>query len=82
MVTIVRNSSNLPMKGVTNGTTDGCIYDPELSKSLKNAYDMGHQVASHTWYHKNLTTLNWDQRNRPSYGFSLINVLTSISHSS
>ena len=50
-------------------TTGGCIYDPELSESLKNAYNMGHQIASHTWHHWNLTTLNWDQSKCPSYGF-------------
>ena len=52
------------------GTTGGCIYDAELSHSVKNAYDMGHQIASHTWHHWNLTTLNRDQRKCPSSWFS------------
>ncbi|KAF5374460.1 hypothetical protein D9615_009084 [Tricholomella constricta] len=30
-------------------------------KRVKYAYDKGHQVASHTWAHKDLTTLTWDQ---------------------
>ncbi|KAJ2929896.1 hypothetical protein H1R20_g7214, partial [Candolleomyces eurysporus] len=45
-----------------NGDNFGdCIYTPDQAKRVKYAYDKGHQVASHTWAHKNLTTLNWDQ---------------------
>lgn len=40
---------------------DGCIYDTDQAKRVKYAYDHGHQVASHTWAHKNLATLTWDQ---------------------
>ncbi|KAJ3525834.1 hypothetical protein NMY22_g10412 [Coprinellus aureogranulatus] len=39
----------------------GCIYDTTLRGRVKYAYDHGHQVASHTWAHKDLATLTWDQ---------------------
>lgn len=38
-----------------------CIYAEAQAKRVKYAYDKGHQVASHTWAHKNLTSLTWDQ---------------------
>ncbi|KAF5318124.1 hypothetical protein D9619_012198 [Psilocybe cf. subviscida] len=44
-----------------NGKNWGCIYDTDRAKGVKYAYDHGHQVASHTWAHKNLATLTWDQ---------------------
>lgn len=47
---------------MTNETCiDACIYDTEMAKRVKYSYDHGHQVASHTWAHKNLATLTWDQ---------------------
>ncbi|KAG6894915.1 hypothetical protein C0992_003982 [Termitomyces sp. T32_za158] len=42
-------------------TVGGCIYDADNVKRVKYAFDKGHQVASHTWSHKDLTTLTWDQ---------------------
>ncbi|KAF8599422.1 carbohydrate esterase family 4 protein [Ceratobasidium sp. AG-I] len=44
-----------------NGNNYGCIYDADNQKRVKYAYSKGHQVASHTWAHKDLTTLTWDQ---------------------
>ncbi|KAH9481066.1 Chitin deacetylase [Psilocybe cubensis] len=44
--------------------TYGCIYDSAMVKRVQYAYDNGFQVASHTWAHKDLTTLNHDQRLR------------------
>ncbi|KAF8643155.1 hypothetical protein AX16_009199 [Volvariella volvacea WC 439] len=44
-----------------NGNNYGCIYDADQQKRVKWAYDKGHQVASHTWRHLDLTTLTWDQ---------------------
>ncbi|KAG6902260.1 hypothetical protein C0995_002411 [Termitomyces sp. Mi166 len=41
--------------------TGGCIYDADNVKRVKYAFDHGHQVASHTWSHKDLTKLTWDQ---------------------
>lgn len=32
-----------------------------MATDIKYAYDQGHQVASHTWAHKDLTTLSGDQ---------------------
>jgi peptidoglycan/xylan/chitin deacetylase (PgdA/CDA1 family) len=43
------------------GYPGGCIYDTEAVKRVKFAYNAGHQVASHTWAHKDLTKLSWDQ---------------------
>lgn len=40
-----------------NGNNDGCIYDPKVRSVIKRAYDSGHQIASHTWSHPQLTTL-------------------------
>ncbi|KAG6899669.1 hypothetical protein C0993_008129 [Termitomyces sp. T159_Od127] len=40
---------------------DQCIYDADEIKRVRYAFDKGHQVASHTWAHKDLTTLTWDQ---------------------
>ena len=40
---------------------DGCIYDEINVKRVKYAYGKGHMVASHTWDHKDLTTLTFDQ---------------------
>ncbi|KJA21062.1 carbohydrate esterase family 4 protein [Hypholoma sublateritium FD-334 SS-4] len=37
-----------------------CIYDTAGVTNVKYAYDHGHQIASHTWAHKDLTTLSWD----------------------
>lgn len=51
-------------------TVGDCIYTVDQAKRVKYAYDKGHQVASHTWAHKNLTTLNWDQsKSRSSFEF-------------
>jgi len=44
-----------------NGNNYRCIYDQDMSSNVKYAYDHGHQVSSHTWAHKDLTTLTWDQ---------------------
>ncbi|EAU83261.2 chitin deacetylase [Coprinopsis cinerea okayama7 len=44
-----------------NGGSAGCIYNADQAKRVKYAFDKGHQVASHTWSHKDLATLNWDQ---------------------
>ncbi|KAG2018803.1 chitin deacetylase [Coprinopsis cinerea AmutBmut pab1-1] len=43
-----------------NGDNWSCIYDTEMSRQLKYAYDQGHQIGSHTWAHENLATLSWD----------------------
>ncbi|KAF5374529.1 hypothetical protein D9615_009071 [Tricholomella constricta] len=44
-----------------NGNNYACIYDADEIKRVRYAYDHGHQVASHTWSHKDLNTLTWDQ---------------------
>ncbi|KAF8896035.1 carbohydrate esterase family 4 protein [Infundibulicybe gibba] len=44
-----------------NGNNYACIYDDDEVKRVQYAYQHGHQVASHTWAHKDLTTLTWDQ---------------------
>ncbi|KAJ3576363.1 hypothetical protein NP233_g477 [Leucocoprinus birnbaumii] len=42
-------------------TTDACIYDANMMDNVKYAYSHGHQISSHTWAHKDLTTLSADQ---------------------
>lgn len=44
-----------------NGNNYACIYNTDSVNRLKYAYDRGHQLASHTWAHKDLTTLSWDK---------------------
>ncbi|KAJ1301560.1 hypothetical protein OPQ81_008808 [Rhizoctonia solani] len=44
-----------------NGNNYGCIYDADNQKRVKYAYDKGHQIGSHTWAHKDLSTLSWDE---------------------
>ncbi|KAB5589663.1 Carbohydrate esterase family 4 protein [Ceratobasidium theobromae] len=41
-----------------NGDNYGCIYDDDNARRVKYVYDQGHQVASHTWAHKDLTELS------------------------
>lgn len=44
-----------------NEYIDRCIYDPDMVDNVKYAYNHGHQVASHTWGHRHLASLTWDQ---------------------
>ncbi|KAG6812668.1 hypothetical protein H0H92_001426 [Tricholoma furcatifolium] len=44
-----------------NGDNYACIYDADEMKRVKYAYNHGHQIASHTWSHPDLTTLTWDE---------------------
>ncbi|THU85891.1 carbohydrate esterase family 4 protein [Dendrothele bispora CBS 962.96] len=44
-----------------NGDNWRCIYDGDMMDNVKYAYNHGHQVASHTWHHLDLSTLSWDQ---------------------
>ncbi|KAJ3284549.1 hypothetical protein HK104_009878 [Borealophlyctis nickersoniae] len=39
-----------------NGNNWGCIYD--YANELQSAYRKGHQIASHTWSHQNLSALS------------------------
>ncbi|KAG0248515.1 hypothetical protein BG011_010188 [Mortierella polycephala] len=41
-----------------NGDNQDCIYKPEVQSILKRAFESGHQIASHTWSHPELTTLS------------------------
>ena len=59
-------------------TVGDCIYTADQAKRVKYAYDKGHQVASHTWAHKNLTTLNWDQSKLPFPFGCEFDLLTSV----
>ena len=42
---------------------DRCIYAEESVTRVKFAYSQGHQIGSHTWAHKNLSTLTPEQVN-------------------
>ncbi|PFH48316.1 carbohydrate esterase family 4 protein [Amanita thiersii Skay4041] len=41
-----------------NGNNFDCIYDLDASARVQYAYSHGHQVASHTWSHPDLATLD------------------------
>ncbi|KAK0482028.1 carbohydrate esterase family 4 protein [Armillaria luteobubalina] len=41
-----------------NGNNYGCIYGDTERAAIQNAYSKGHQIASHTWRHLDLTTLS------------------------
>ncbi|KAG8690969.1 Carbohydrate esterase 4 protein [Ceratobasidium sp. 423] len=50
-----------------NGYNYGCIYDSENRERVKYVYDQGHQIASHTWAHQDLTTLTREQVNEEMF---------------
>ncbi|RXW23907.1 hypothetical protein EST38_g1953 [Candolleomyces aberdarensis] len=60
-ITATLKKSNATATFFFNGNNYGCIYDPDNVKRVKHAYDQGHQIASHTWSHADLTTLSWDK---------------------
>jgi len=46
-----------------NGLNYDCIYDSLVMASVKYAFGKGHQIASHTWSHPDLTLLTSDEIN-------------------
>ncbi|KIY63018.1 carbohydrate esterase family 4 protein [Cylindrobasidium torrendii FP15055 ss-10] len=44
-----------------NGNNYKCIYDNDIRSGIQFAYNSGMQLGSHTWSHKDLSTLSWDQ---------------------
>ncbi|KAF9263961.1 carbohydrate esterase family 4 protein [Marasmius fiardii PR-910] len=44
-----------------NGNNWRCIYDNDIMDNVRYVYGQGHQVASHTWSHADLSTLTRDQ---------------------
>ncbi|KAG7451428.1 carbohydrate esterase family 4 protein [Guyanagaster necrorhizus] len=44
-----------------NGNNYECIYDQAEIERVQYVYNAGHQLASHTWSHPDLTTLTWDE---------------------
>ncbi|KDQ57934.1 carbohydrate esterase family 4 protein [Jaapia argillacea MUCL 33604] len=44
-----------------NGNNYDCVYSSSIAANLKYTYQAGHQIGDHTWDHKDLTTLTWDQ---------------------
>ncbi|KAF9572717.1 hypothetical protein EC968_009532 [Mortierella alpina] len=54
------DQENLKVTFFVNGNNDGCIYDPKVQSVLKRAFQSGHQIASHTWSHPQLTKLTVD----------------------
>ncbi|CAE6435325.1 unnamed protein product [Rhizoctonia solani] len=44
-----------------NGNNYECIYSKDNVDRIKYLHDKGHHIGSHTWGHKNLTTLSWDE---------------------
>lgn len=60
---LVNMLNNAGVKGTffLNGNNWVCIYNEEMTRNIKHTFDTGHQIASHTWSHKDLRTLSWDQ---------------------
>ncbi|KAG0245592.1 Carbohydrate esterase 4 protein [Mortierella sp. GBA43] len=54
------DKENLKVTFFVNGDNNGCIYDPKNQATLKRAFQSGHQIASHTWSHPQLTKLSVD----------------------
>ncbi|RUS32822.1 hypothetical protein BC938DRAFT_474160 [Jimgerdemannia flammicorona] len=50
------DTQSLKVTFFINGKNFGNIYD--YAKTLKKAFDRGHQIAHHTWSHANISTLN------------------------
>ena len=48
---------------ITHLYVDCCIYTEESIAHIKFTYSQGHQISSHTWAHKNLSTLTSEQVN-------------------
>jgi hypothetical protein len=66
MATTVSNSILFLLAYVSHSLqlfVDGCIYSKENIQRVKFAYGQGHMVASHTWAHKDLTTLSAEDIN-------------------
>ncbi|KAM6490148.1 carbohydrate esterase family 4 protein [Amanita muscaria] len=40
-----------------------CIYNSNEIANVQYVYSKGHQIASHTWSHPDMTSLTWDQIN-------------------
>ena len=59
--TIVRPFHSRAERAFSKTHIDACIYTSDSVNRLKYAYERGHQLASHTWAHKDLTTLSLDQ---------------------
>ncbi|KAF9371618.1 hypothetical protein CPB97_001848 [Podila verticillata] len=51
---------NIKVTFFVNGNNQQCIYDPKVQTVLKRAFNEGHQIASHTWSHPQLTKLTVD----------------------
>ncbi|TRM63673.1 carbohydrate esterase family 4 protein [Schizophyllum amplum] len=54
-----------------NGNNYQCIYSDANIARIQYVYGAGHQVASHTWAHKHLTQLSWDQVHDEMYRVEL-----------
>ncbi|KAJ3050136.1 hypothetical protein HK097_008895 [Rhizophlyctis rosea] len=54
------NAAGFKTTFFTTGKLYQCIYTPSAVSSLRSAYATGHQIASHTWSHPDMTTLTQD----------------------
>ncbi|GLB45766.1 putative carbohydrate esterase family 4 protein [Lyophyllum shimeji] len=57
-ITDILSAANVTGTFFFNGNNYDCIYNPDEMQRVQYAYDHGHQVASHTWSHKNLAKMN------------------------
>ena len=74
-----KNCTFLPVPllyySITHLHVDHCIYAEESIAHIKFAYSQGHQIGSHTWAHKNLSTLTSEQLN-----FEMVRTKQAIQH--
>ncbi|TDL25434.1 carbohydrate esterase family 4 protein [Rickenella mellea] len=55
------NSNGIKGTFFVNGNNYDCIYDQRQVTSLKNAFNSGHMIGSHTWAHLDLSAQSWDK---------------------
>ncbi|KAJ9478138.1 Chitin deacetylase 1 [Pseudozyma hubeiensis] len=64
LVNMFANAGNQKATFFVNGNNFRCIYDDASVRQLRNTYEKGHQICSHTWGHPDISTLNNQQLDR------------------
>lgn len=58
LVNTLANAGDQKATFFVNGNNFRCIYEPEQVRILRNTYERGHQICSHTWGHPDISKLN------------------------
>ncbi|GAC96166.1 chitin deacetylase [Pseudozyma hubeiensis SY62] len=61
LVDMFANAGNQKATFFVNGFNWRCIYDDASVKQLRNTYEKGHQICSHTWSHPDISKMNNQQ---------------------